>query len=146
MKSKTGDERPITRGEVLATLAAALALFSGLTHLGVAYSHFSDSFLTGALFVIAGLGQLAGTAFGFHHRPRWWLVGQLAFNAGLVLVYAVSRFVPVLHDAPEPVEWIGVLTKIAEAILIGCLATLLAHPGARASVTTPELAPKVEQH
>jgi len=145
MNSSSTDQPPLTRREVLATLAAALALFSGLTHLGVAYSHFSDSFATGALFVVAGLGQLAGAAFGFHRRPRWWLLAQLAFNTGLVVVYAVSRFYPVLHGAPEPVEWIGLLTKMAEMILIGCLVTLLAQPGARASQTTPELTPKAEK-
>lgn len=106
-------------------VAAALALFSGVIHLGVAYRHFSDSFFAGTLFVIAGMGQLAAAAFGFHRRPRWWLFTQLAFNAGLVVVYTVSRFIPILHEDPEPVEWIGLLTKSAEIILIGCLLTLL---------------------
>lgn len=116
-------------------MAAALALLSGLTHLGVAYSHFSDSFLAGGLFIIAGLGQLAAAAFGFHRRPRWWLLVQLAFNGGLVVVYTVSRFVPVLHEAPEPVEWSGLLTKSAEVILIACLIILLIQPGRQARVS-----------
>lgn len=139
------DGLPLTRGEVLATLAAALALFSGLTHLGVAYSHFSDSFLTGVSFVVAGLGQLAAAAFGLHRRPRWWLLAQLVFNTGLVVVYTVSRFVPVLHASPEPVEWSGLLTKSAELILIACLITLLVQPRRQARVSSQEIKSAAEQ-
>jgi len=115
----------LTRADRLSLTAAGCAVFSGIVHLGMAWRHYQASPTAGLLFGLTGVWQLYAAFHEYPSHARWWNLSQIAFNAGLVAVYVVSRIVPVLHDAPEPVEWLGLLTKASEIILILCLVGLL---------------------
>ena len=115
----------LTRADVLSLAAAGCAVFSGVIHLGLARQHYLASPPAGVLFALAGLWQLFAAYREYPLQARWWNLSNIAFNVGLIGVYALSRMVPVLHDTPEPVEWFGLATKASELLLIVCLIGLL---------------------
>ena len=130
MKRLTGWLQPgsgekLTRADVLSLAAAGCAVFSGVIHLGLARQHYLASPPAGVLFALAGLWQLFAAYREYPLQARWWNLSNIAFNAGLIGVYALGRMAPVLHDEPEPVEWFGLVTKASELLLIACLAVLL---------------------
>lgn len=98
--------------------AAALALgAAGAIHLALAPEHFEESAVAGAFFVVAGLVQfaLAGLVAG-RRGGRAALFGLLVVSGVLIAVYAASRAVSVPGLEREPVDGVGLLTKLLEVV------------------------------
>jgi hypothetical protein len=85
-----------------ATAGVGLSAAAGLIHLWVAPEHFHEAWVVGTFFVLAGTGQLAFAVVLARGLGTWGLLVGVAANAGLVVLYVLSRtvalpFLPV-HD------------------------------------------------
>jgi hypothetical protein len=107
-----------------AALLVGCALSAGV-HLRLAPEHMAESPVLGIGFIAAGF-LLIGLGLYAFVRPRRSVVTLpvAVLLSGLILAYAVSRTagLPIVHPDPEPVDAIGVLTKVVE---IGALALAL---------------------
>ncbi len=117
----------LSEPEFLSATATAASAFSGVVHLGLARLHFLESPASGVLFALSGLWQLLMGWLGYPLAARRRLYVQLAFNAGMMIVYVVSRLMalPGLTDSPESWDILGLFTKGSEILLIVCLMRLL---------------------
>jgi hypothetical protein len=76
-----------------ATAGVALSAAAGLIHLWVAPEHFHEAWVIGTFFLLAGAGQLAfAVVLARGLGPSGLLVG-VAANAGLIVLYVLSRTV-----------------------------------------------------
>jgi hypothetical protein len=155
----------LTRPELL-RVAMALSALAGVIHVLNVQEHLEEWWGYGLFFLFASGAQLY-YALGLYlvarmgpsgadgapprgdegffllgcSRKRWFQVG-IAGNAAILLLYVVTRTVGIPLFGPaagevEPVTAIGLVSKVAEAGLIACLAALLRGPlGAPAATTS----------
>lgn len=112
--------------------AGALAFTSGFIHLALAPAHWEEGVLSGLFFLAAfATMTLCGIAFAARPSRHWYLFGAGTTTA-LLAVYALTRMVASpFSDSPEPLDALGLLTKVVEAGLLGLLVYLLRKPDAR---------------
>lgn len=117
-------ERPATRNAYALFAASTLMFADGILHFFVVSEHLA-TLPFAVFFVIAGAVQL-GLGFQlFRASPRVYFASVLVM-AALVVAFFASRLVaPPFADEPEPVESLGVVSKVLEIAAIGALAFLL---------------------
>lgn len=128
--------------------AGALSVATSIVHGALVNEHLTEWWGYGVFFMLAAMGQgLYGFAIlasrlvnerWIHeawapHARRWFYLGGLAANAGLIVMYLLSRTVgvPLGPSAGEVEPWdaLGVQTKLLETALVVLLAAL--YVGAR---------------
>lgn len=99
-------------------LIVCCAISAGV-HAALVPEHLRESVVTGAGFVVATVA-LALVGLGLTARPDSRAVTSfgVVVLAGLVISYAVAatRGIPVLHPEVDPVDAVGVLTKVVELL------------------------------
>ena len=117
------------------TLARCLAVLSGVAaiiHFDVANEHYQEYWAFGVFMVGAGLLQGAWTGAALLTMKRWvWAAGAV-INAGIVVVYIVTRTVgDVVGPTPHELEPVGFgdafCTVLEFLIAVGCVALLLSR-------------------
>ena len=134
--------------------AAGLSIGASLVHGALIEEHLSEWWAFGAFFMLASATQgLYGFAILSSHlmngspiserwplvARRWFYLAGIAGNGLLVLMYVMSRTigVPLGPEAGEIEAWdaLGVMTKLLELGVIGCL--VLLYAGASRSDRAP---------
>lgn len=147
--SPQGREEESTR---LCRFAAGLSILASFVHGLNVQEHLVEWWGYGVFFLFAASAQLlyglvllvgpwrydetGGLRDGDGYGRPFYLAGVL-MNLGLIALYAWTRTVgiPVLGPGAgevEPVSVPGILTKVAEALLVICLVRLLRRPGTAA--------------
>jgi hypothetical protein len=117
------------------TVARCLAILSAVAaviHFAVADAHYQEYWAFGAFMVGAAIAQIAWSAVAMLDGRRWlWAVGAV-LNAGIVVVYVVTRTVgDVVGPTPHEVEPIGFgdafCTGLEVVIALGCVGLLLSR-------------------
>jgi hypothetical protein len=126
------DHRPTrTEAGAVAVVIAASAVSAG-AHAALVPEHLREAPAVGVSFIVAVV-LLAAVAILLALRPdrRHGRYGAALLFTGLIVAWAISRTtgLPVLHPEVEPVDAVGVVTKIAEAIGLAC-ALWLSQPAA----------------
>jgi hypothetical protein len=107
-------------------VVVACAISAGV-HAALMPSHFGESTAMGGGF-LAATGVLGGLAVAIsRHLGSAALVATAMTLAGLIASYAlaVTFGLPMLHPDPEPVDGIGVATKLVEAVGLAAALDLL---------------------
>ena len=121
------------RTELSRLLVFALAASAGV-HAALVPAHAAETPLLGAMFALSALA-LAGVALRIDHRPGpVALAAAVLLFSSLLAAYAATRFValpPLTHA--EPVDAIGVVTKLVEAAGLVLALRLFHAPAGRAS-------------
>jgi hypothetical protein len=154
-RQNRGDSKPRAARRATARFAmplvvlCALATVSAATvHVYVIPEHFEESALYGAFFVTLAVVQLAWAAWVSVRPSRRLLASGIAANAGVVMLWAASRFIAVpLGPGAGTREAIGGLDVFATscelvvivtaALLLRGVGTRMAHTLKRNSVTSP---------
>ncbi|HEU4657077.1 MAG TPA: hypothetical protein VFR97_06110 [Capillimicrobium sp.] len=124
-------------------LAAVISGGAGVVHLVAAREHFGDETVYGALFVLAGVLQLAWAALAWRRADRRVLVAGIALQLGIALAWALSRTVGLPSgETPWRPEAIGPLD--AQATADELLAAALAGLALRRDRGHPRLADVLE--
>ena len=126
----TTNERTV--GRYLRWVLAALSLGAGVIHFSVSGEHYSLSWMHGAFFAATAWLQVAW-AIGVILRPtRRLLVAGVVLNAGIALVWVVSRVwgVPIGPDAwtPEAATFIDQLSTGFEVGIVALSLAVLVRP------------------
>ena len=104
--------------------AAYLSLLAGIVHVVVAPEHFHEATLYGTFFATSAGLQIAWAALVVRRASRQLLLAGLLGNAGIVLLWAVTRTVGIpLGPEAGSVEAVGLLdvaTTLAEVGLACC--------------------------
>lgn len=122
-------------------LAIGATVAAGLIHLALTPDHWDENPVYGAFFLGAGVAQLVLASL--LTRPDVGLgvtVVAALTNLGLVATYVVTRLVPPFGaDLPEPLDWLGVLTVVAEAVaaVVGVVVSRRLAAAGRRRLTTP---------
>jgi hypothetical protein len=122
------------RRENLALWTAALAWAAGFIHAAAAVEHFEEWWLWGVLFTVTTVFQFVWGAAAFRTRSERLLAAGAVINAGVVLVWVVSRTagLPIGPEAGEP-EAVGVgdvLATLDEVAIVALVWALVAGPHA----------------
>jgi hypothetical protein len=130
-------------------LAAGLSIGAALVHGAVTPEHLSEWWGYGLFFIIAAMAQgLYGVVLllqpwrydeagniregGDRYAQTYYILG-VGGNAAIIALYIVTRTVGIPFFGPEagevePITPIGLMSKIIEAALIGCLVGLIRQP------------------
>lgn len=116
------------RTRTLLDVGAALSTIAALIHAWLTPTHFEEWWGYGLFFLVAAIvqGLLAIALLG---RPSPSLIAAgIAANAGIVLLYLVTRTagIPLFGPDAGEVEEVGVLDLISTAAEIGLIAVLAA--------------------
>jgi hypothetical protein len=138
----TTNERTV--GRYLRWVLAALSLGAGVIHFSVSGEHYSLSWMHGAFFAVTAWLQVAW-AIGVILRPtRRLLVTGVILNAGIALVWVVSRIwgIPIGPDAwtPEPATFIDQLSTGFEVGIVAVSLAVLVRPALATQKLRPSLA------
>ncbi|MBI4313146.1 MAG: hypothetical protein HY681_15425 [Chloroflexi bacterium] len=117
----------------LPVLAGLLALGASATHFAVMLEHFEEWWGLGAFFLVVG-GVQGLYAVGLMAPWKrlaaapWYLIAGLAFNMGMIGIYAISRTVgmPFLGEHGGHAEEIGAVDLLSKALEVGTVASLSA--------------------
>jgi hypothetical protein len=111
------------------TATVAFLLSAAMIHLAVVGPHLSESTLSAAFFICAGLAQIAAALLLTVRPYRGLLVALIIGNALVIALWAVSRTagLPIgpTPGAPEGVSLPDVLATIAEAAVVTLAAVLV---------------------
>jgi hypothetical protein len=127
---RPGDQPTVPATRVVAYCLAILSVVTAVIHFAVAGEHFQEYWLFGVFMLVVAWLQLLWAA-GVVVRPARWLLAVGAIvNAGVVVVYIVTRTVgDVIGPTPNAVEPVGfgdALCTVLEAIVVaGCLGLLI---------------------
>ncbi len=113
---------------------AILSLATAVIHFAVAGEHFAEYWLFGVFMLVVAWLQLMWAIVALVRPSRWLLVSGIVLNAGVVVVYIVTRTVgDVIGPTPDAVEPFGFgdgLCTVLEAIVAAGCAWLLLTVGA----------------
>lgn len=105
---------------MLAGIALALMVVTGLVHLIDASDAFTEASYKGLLFVANGVGAVVA-AYGIWKHKRWgWMMG-LVIALGSIVAYVASRTVGMPQIPAEPDAWLepmGLIALTAEAVFL----------------------------
>ena len=106
--------------------AAALSLLAGLIHLWVTPEHFEEWWGYGAFFLVAGAAQILYVPIVLLLPTRIVLLGGIAGNLAIVVLYLLTRTVGIPFFGPEAgeVEGIGFVDVCATASEVGIAVAL----------------------
>src|SRR5687767_5508735 len=106
--------------------AAALSLLAGLLHLWVTPEHFEEWWGYGAFFVVAGAAQILYAPIVVLLPTRIVLLGGIAGNLAIVVLYLLTRTVGIPFFGPEAgeVEGFGFVDVCATASEVGIAVAL----------------------
>jgi hypothetical protein len=106
--------------------AAALSLLAGLIHLWVTPEHFEEWWGYGAFFLVAGAAQILYTPIVVLLPTRIVLLGGIAGNLAIVVLYLLTRTVGIPFFGPEAgeVEGFGFVDVCATASELGIAVAL----------------------
>jgi hypothetical protein len=136
---------PITREQMILNLAGSLSLTAALIHATVMPEHFQEWWGYGLFFLVVAIAQtlygvgLILSAWGatstwasssiWKHHARAFYVAGIVGNIAIIALYVISRTsgIPLGPHAgeTEPFSTIGVVSKMVELALVGCLMLLL---------------------
>jgi hypothetical protein len=107
-----------------------LAVGAGIIHLLLVPDHLSDVSVEHARFFVAlGVAQISfGILFILRPTKRFAIIGIVG-NTGSIILYWITRIadLPVPLGAPEGLDAVGIVTKIAEMSLVALLIYLAIH-------------------
>ena len=114
-------------------MARCLAIISGVAaviHFAVSGAHFEEYWAFGVFMLVVAWLQLAWAVWMWMAPSRLLIAAGAVLNAGVVLVYVVTRTVgDVIGPTPDEVEPVGfgdAFCTVCEALLVlGCVALLL---------------------
>jgi len=131
-------------GAATARIVVGACAASAGAHVGLVPEHMREAAPLGVAFVVAtGLLLAAATALAMSPESVRAARAAALLLAGLVAFYAASRStgIPLLEPHAEPVDAVGVTTKLIEALGL-VLALRLSRPmSGRRSPLTQEVAP-----
>ncbi|MGH9934031.1 MAG: hypothetical protein ACRD3Z_02820 [Nitrososphaerales archaeon] len=108
----------------------ALAVGAGIIHLLLVPDHLSDVNVEHARFFVAlGVAQISfGILFMLRPTKRFAIIGIVG-NMGSIILYWITRIadLPEPFGAPEGLDAVGIITKIAEMSLVTLLIYLAVH-------------------
>jgi hypothetical protein len=107
-------------------VAAALSLVAALIHLWVTPEHFEEWWGYGAFFLVAALAQALYTPLVLVWPTRVVLLGGIAGNLAIVVLYLLTRTVgiPLFGPGAGETEGIGFIDLYATASEVGIAAAL----------------------
>ncbi|HZQ85991.1 MAG TPA: hypothetical protein VFA83_14175 [Acidimicrobiales bacterium] len=113
-------------------LLAACSLGAAALHFSYASSHFAQYWLYGVFFVVTGWVQLLWAVGVVVRRWRWLLLAGYAVNAGVILVWGLSRTVGVVigpgASSKEAARFPDLLATGLEAVVVLGTMLLLVRP------------------
>jgi hypothetical protein len=130
--SEPGTAPSASMVQTVARCLAILSAVAAVIHFAVADAHYQEYWAFGVFMVGAAIAQLAWSALAMLDGRRWlWAVGAV-LNAGIVVVYVVTRTVgDVVGPTPREVEPIGFgdafCTGLEVVIALGCVGLLLSR-------------------
>lgn len=142
----TGQNRhePATpKGAVAAKIVVAACAVSAGAHAGLVPEHLREAPQVGVAFVVAtGLLLASATALAIRPGSLGAARGAALLLAGLVALYAASRTtgIPLLEPDTEPLDAVGVTTKLVEGLGLVFALRLSRSVGDRRSPLTQEVA------
>jgi hypothetical protein len=111
-------------------------------HAGLVPEHLHESRLLGAAF-IASVVLLIAAGVALATRPDSAAVAALsaALLTALIAAYAASRTtgLPLLEPEPEPLDAVGLVTKLVELVGLACALRLTQTAGGRRPPATQEV-------
>jgi hypothetical protein len=117
---------------VLRWCLAACSAGAAVLHFAYSPSHFAEYWVYGLFFVVLAWLQLAWGASVILNRSRWLLLAGIALNAGVIIVWILSRTVGVWvgpnATVSEAVGFPDTLSSGLELLVIVGSSILLAHP------------------
>jgi hypothetical protein len=128
----SGTAPSASMAQTVARCLAILSAVAAVIHFAVADAHYQEYWAFGAFMVGAAIAQIAWSAVAMLDGRRWlWAVGAV-LNAGIVVVYVVTRTVgDVVGPTPHEVEPIGFgdafCTGLEVVIALGCVGLLLSR-------------------
>src|SRR5262245_59279991 len=140
----TGDPRPErnVQPRLLVQAAVFACAASAGAHAGLVPEHLRESPQLGVAF-IASVVLLTAAGAALAMRPDSAAVARLAaaLLTGLIAAYAASRTtgLPLLEPEPEPLDAVGLVTKLVELAGLVCALRLAQTPGGRRSPATQEV-------
>lgn len=118
-------DREVDVGVSLAGVAAGLSLGAAAIHLSVIASHLDRGFFVASFFLLSGWFQMLWPIVYLLRRSRWVAITGVAVNAGIIVVYVISRTVGLPFglspDGPEAIGFVDLMATILEAIIITVL-------------------------
>ena len=137
-------DEPATPGSALAarSVVAACAVSAG-AHAGLVPEHLREAPQLGVAFVAASALLLAAaTALAIRPGSLGAALGAALLLAGLVAFYTASRTtgIPLLEPRAEPLDAVGVTTKLVEVLGLVFALRLSRHVGDHRSPLTQEVA------
>jgi hypothetical protein len=130
--AQPGTARSASMVQTVARCLAILSAAAAVIHFAVADAHYQEYWGFGAFMVGAAIAQIAWAAVAMLEGRRWlWAVG-VVLNAGIVVVYVVTRTVgDVVGPTPHEVEPVGFgdafCTGLEVVIALGCVGLLLSR-------------------
>ncbi len=119
----------VSRVRVVASCLAVLSVATAVIHFAVAGEHFAEYWLFGVFMLVVAWLQLTWAIAALVRPSRWLLAGGLILNAGVVVVYIVTRTAgDVIGPTPNAVEPFGFgdgLCTVLEAVVVAGCAWLL---------------------
>lgn len=129
------------RGIAVRVLIAACALSAG-AHAGLVPEHLREAPQLGIAFIIA-VALLLTAVVALALRPDDRRIAQVAvlLLAALMVCWGASRItgIPLLQPRPEPVDVVGLVTKLIEALGLACALWLSQPVGGRRSSAIQEV-------
>ena len=129
------------RGIAVRVLIAACAVSAG-AHAGLVPEHLREAPQLGIAFIIA-VALLLAAVVALALRPDDRRIAQVAvlLLAALMVCWGVSRItgIPFLQPRPEPVDVVGLVTKLIEALGLACAVWLSQPVGGRRSSAIQEV-------
>jgi hypothetical protein len=117
---------------VVRWLLAACSVGAAVLHFGYSPSHFAEYWLYGLFFVVVAWLQLAWALGVILRRWPWLLLAGVALNAGVIVVWILSRTVGVWvgpnATVSEAVSFPDTLSTALEALIVIGSLVLLIHP------------------
>lgn len=109
----------------IASFALAAA---GLIHIIVAPQHYAHAPAHGIFFALVGVVEIAWAYLYYRQPSKEMYYAGLALAAGLLLLWAVTRFLPApFHGHAEAIDLGGLVCKISELIGLGALLVMAAQ-------------------
>jgi hypothetical protein len=134
-RARFGTGPPAPRARIVASCLAILSVATAVIHFAVAGEHFAEFWLFGVFMLVVAWLQLTWAIVALVRASRWLLVSGIILNAGVVVVYIITRTVgDVVGPTPHAVEPFGFgdgLCTVLEAVIVAGCAWLLTARGAR---------------
>jgi hypothetical protein len=114
-------DREVEVGVSLAAVAAGLSFGAAAIHLSVIESHIDRGFFVASFFLLSGWFQMLWPVVYLLRRSRWVAITGAAVNAGIVVLYVISRTVGLpfgLTDGPEAVGFVDLVATIMESVIV----------------------------